>query len=54
MLLEMFQLHSDQRKSNRIDPLADPGFSRRGAPTLEFGKIFAENCLKNKEKGDRQ
>ena len=32
--------------------VADPGFSRGGAPTPKlglFGKFFAENCMKMKE-----
>ena len=35
-------------------PVADPAFSRGGAPTLKLGlfcKFFAENCMKMKEFG---
>ena len=57
----MFQLYSDQRKSNRIDPLADPGFPRREAPTPEFGskthylrRFLPKTAWKLKKKGIRQ
>ena len=31
---------------SRDKPVADPGFLREGCANLLFGKIFAENCMK--------